>query len=176
MNLKKLDLLGRRPGLFISGASSFKSTMGGIFTIITGLLTIMCFTAFGLDLFQRQRPEILSSKVLNYLNVIPYQRTAFAMAPLLKGGKRLEQPSRKMTAWFEYSITNNTKATNKTTFVEFILTNCSETNFFKNNFMNVSSIVLGDMRDYSCLPDDFNLDLLGRIGNPIYSKYRFFLK
>ena len=175
-SLKNFDLLGERPGLFIADKAIFKSTIGGIFTILTAVLSILCFAGFGQDLFQRKRPDIFLSKVLDYLNVIPHQRMVFAMAPLLKGGKRIKEPLRKMTPWFEYSLTNNTKETNKSIFSEFQLGNCLETNFFQSNLMNLSSILLGDSRDYYCVPDNFDLDLVGRIGNPIFSKYRFFLK
>ncbi len=176
IDFKYYDLLGERPELFIAGKSIFKSTIGGIFTIITAVLSILCFIGFGLDLFQKKRPEILLSKMLDYLNVIPHQKTVFAMTPLLKGGMRVQEPQRKLIPWFEYNFTNNTKETNKTIYSEFMMSNCSNTNFFNSNFMNLSSILLGDSRDYYCLPDNFDLDLVGRIGNPIFSKYRFFLK
>lgn len=60
--LEFLDLLGRQPNLMIRGNKSYKSTLGGIFTLFLILMSALAFVAFGRDIFEKSVPEVIFSK------------------------------------------------------------------------------------------------------------------
>jgi hypothetical protein len=62
----KVDFLGTKPQLYIENQSTYKTNIGAFFSIIIGILSVLAFIAFVLDLFERQKQmAVLSSEIVN---------------------------------------------------------------------------------------------------------------
>ncbi len=85
MKLVDFDLIGGTPKLFIDNSKKHKSKMGAIFSIIIAILSMLCFAGFGLDLFQKKRPELFNSREFSYDTSIAGNQIVMAFCPLLAG-------------------------------------------------------------------------------------------
>ena len=176
MSLAKIDMIGNRPGFFVDKSSIHKSSIGGILTILTSLLSVLCFIGFGIDLFERKRPEIYNSKELNFMNKIEKKHTIFALAPMMRGGYNIPDLERKFLPFFSHAQVNSSLTDNPTVFNNFALVKCQDTKLFKDNVLNITKMLIGQMDTYYCLPDDFDTPMIGKFGNPFFSLYEFYLK
>lgn len=60
--LELVDLLDRQPNLMIRGKKSYRSTLGGIFTISLILMSALAFVAFGRDM-KKMSPKLHFPKI-----------------------------------------------------------------------------------------------------------------
>ena len=167
------DFIGARPALFTKNSSWHKSNIGGLMTFILLVITILCFIGFGIDIVQRKRPQIYNSKAINNMNTLEKNKTIFAFAPMLRGGKKIEDIYRKINPLVYYVEVNAGKDT-KYTLVPLV--SCMETEVFKSNFMNITGVLIGKAETYLCMSDEFNLPWIGKFGNGISSYYEFYFK
>ncbi len=61
--MKKIDVYGSPYNFTIFSQPTYKTVIGGIFTIFTFLLYIFCFFQFGSDFWKRQNPKFLNQKI-----------------------------------------------------------------------------------------------------------------
>jgi hypothetical protein len=160
-NLYKLDLIGSRPGLYVNNYSYHKFSLGGLFTIITFMLGTLCIIGFGLDIFEKRKPEILTSKELNYTNFINASNLLFAVAPMMIGGQIIPDLKRRLNLMIQYSET----VANETKLFYLPMIPCREARLYKQNLFNFSSLLISDIDQYFCLPEDKALTLKGKFGN-----------
>ena len=174
-DISKIDFIGARPALFTRNSSWHQSNIGGLMTIGLFVVTILCFIGFGLDIVQRKRPQVYNSKEINNMNILQKNNeTIFAFAPMFRGGKKIEDLSRKLIPQVSYVEVSAGKQTNYTTVP---LIPCMETEVFKTNFLNVTSKVLvGKAETYLCLSDTFDRPWMGKFGNGISNYYEFYFK
>jgi hypothetical protein len=173
-DISKLDFIGARPALFTKNSSWHQSKIGGLMTFIIFVITILCFIGFGIDIVQRKRPQIYNSKVIDNSNILQKNLTIFAFAPMMRGGKKIEDVNKKIVPVVYYVEVNAGKDTNYTIVP---LVPCMETEVFKTNFLNVTSkILIGKAETYLCMSDEFNLPFMGKFGNGISNYYEFYFK
>ena len=61
--LKKIDIFGRKTELNIKNESKYKTTIGGIFTLIMISLCVLLFVNFGSDMLYHMNPTTVYSQV-----------------------------------------------------------------------------------------------------------------
>ena len=171
MKLLHFDLIGETPGLYVNNHSNHRSGIGGIFTILAVILGILCTIGFGLDIIQKQKPDIFSSKKLNYTNNINGNEMIFAIAPMLVGGARIPNLSRRISPAALYSSTNGPESN----FTTISLVKCKDTRLFKQNLFGVMSQLIVDENDYFCLPDEVDWPLKGKFGNAAFTLIELFI-
>jgi hypothetical protein len=167
--LELFDLIGPKQGLYVNNNSIHKSSLGGIFTIFIFIISALSFVGFGYDIFEKRKPEIFSSKELNYTNTIQIKKTLFAFAPMLMGGAKIPDFERRIIPYMEYIVTKS----NRTDFIPLPLLKCKDTEAFKENFYDINSNVIGDLDDYYCLTENFTEPIIGKYGNQHFTSYEF---
>ena len=174
-DISKIDFIGARPALFTRNSSWHQSNIGGLMTVGLFVIVILCLIGFGIDIVQRRRPQVYNSKLIDNLNILEKSnKTIFAFAPMFRGGKKIEDLSRKLIPQVSYVEVSAGKQTNYTTVP---LIPCMETEVFKTNFLNVTSKVLvGKAETYLCLSDTFDRPWMGKFGNGISNYYEFYFK
>ena len=57
--MRNIDRVGYSPKLFYGENTKFKTVLGGIFTILLVILTLLASVSFGQDIWKRANPTIL---------------------------------------------------------------------------------------------------------------------
>jgi hypothetical protein len=66
---KKLDFIAPEVKLSVMGYESYKSVTGGFFSVLLGILSILAFSAFGRDIFQKKSPIIIPKIVMKEYSI-----------------------------------------------------------------------------------------------------------
>lgn len=61
--LKYIDLYGRKIDLTINQEETYKTNIGGFFTLIIGILSLMLFINFGSDMFYHDNPSVTFAEI-----------------------------------------------------------------------------------------------------------------
>jgi hypothetical protein len=167
--LQLFDYIGPKQSLYVNQNSIHKSSLGGILTILIFVLSALSFIGFGYDIFEKRKPEIFSSKQLNYTNSIKINNTLFAFSPQLYGGLKIPDLERRLIPNMEYVLTKS----NHTTIFDVPLVKCKETESFKRNLYDLKSNILGNLDDYYCISENFTKPIIGKIGNREFGAIKF---
>jgi hypothetical protein len=170
--LLNIDLLGHKPELFYQKEDRYKTTLGSLLTIVIGLLSILAFIGFGLNLLLRKNPTGVYNKELNEDKNVEVKDLFFLFAPHLPLGLRLEEFSRKFEMrlrYFDTDFISEDRRTNTTIAQTIPLVYCTETERYKNNYLNVTSHMTLNHSDYWCIPDDFTKSISGSQGSSKFS-------
>jgi hypothetical protein len=63
--LKFIDLIGPEPKLTIENKSNFKSSFGGLMTLLISFIFISAFIGFGIDIIQKIKPRVTFNRIKN---------------------------------------------------------------------------------------------------------------
>lgn len=174
--MRSIDLMGPQPKLFINKSTRYQTIFGGFLTILIGFLSILCFIGFGIDIIQRKSPLTTFNKEYIETPILNGNDTFFAYGVMKIYGYPIENLSQKLKFYFELAYTNAVDQANvisKTTRVKMVP--CSETEKFKNNFLNVTAKLLSQIDMYMCPPDSFKPDLEGKFGDSIFKILSIYL-
>lgn len=61
--LEKLDFIGKTPNINIRETTSYRTTLGGLFSISIFILTLMATTYFSQEIWKKQKPNVNISKI-----------------------------------------------------------------------------------------------------------------
>jgi hypothetical protein len=177
--LTNLDLIGPVPSLYYNSKPKYQSVIGGVFTILTGLLSILAFVGFGYNLLAKQNPVSVYSRELNTELKIKYNDTFFLFAPHLPYGGRVNVDfARKFKMTFRYINTDGQspeRASNITYFVERKMVPCAEVQKYKDNLYDIKSQLVMPLEDYYCISDDFDIPLTDKFGTAKFGMYGIYL-
>lgn len=176
--MKYLDLIGPKADLYMNKSKIFRTTLGGILTILVSILSILCFFGFGLDLIEKVHPETITSKDFVDYPIINKTDQFYLVGPHLSGGGSIPEIERKLNMIFTYSDTNAEERQNDQTtyFYDHPMVLCSETKYFQMNLFNVSSSMILEPSGYYCIPDSFMSNLEGKFGKSKFKLYEFYIK
>jgi hypothetical protein len=168
--LLKLDFLGPKPTLYIDKHERYRTASGGLMSIILGILTILCFIGFGMDLFQRKKPSTLLTKIYDSYPKVEYNRFKFLLAPAYNGPRKMNDIKRKLSFTYTYHQADSTLDVPCVNYTYYDMVPCTEINFFeKNPEFKLSTLV--PKEDYYCVPENFDLPLEGKFGNSKFKMY-----
>jgi hypothetical protein len=174
--LKSIDIIGPSPYIFINKTNRYKSTLGGFFTLILSILAILAFFAFGLDVFSKEKPEVLLTRQFDNYPVQNYNETMFLLSPVFRGSVPIQDLDRKLKLTFQYADTDGSRNGTKTFYTIKNMVRCNETNKFQENWNNVSSALVGDRSNYFCIPDEYDLPLENKFGTAKFKIIIFYVK
>jgi hypothetical protein len=164
--LNYLDIFGVSYNFLVEGGNKKKTIGGAILSIIYGFLFIGLFFGFGIDLYQRKRPKVSFSTVIDNYKEIPLSNNNFTYAYRVEDqlGKMITDESLiyNIVAYFKFSLVNGTWIQDFQKFLDIKkcrdLTNIKE----KENYYNTS------LHDWNCIDFD-NITLGGNWdGNFVY--------
>jgi hypothetical protein len=164
--IKMIDYLGFQPNLFIESSERYKTTLGGVMTIIMILLSILAFAAFGKDMLLKENPILYQYDKFSVENEINFNEIPFLIGLMKDGGFSIQNISRKLEVRMLYTITDASNIETPTQFINYPLVPCSTTNLFKINLMDIKKKLIGDPANFFCMPDGLNLTWFGQFGNP----------
>jgi hypothetical protein len=168
--LLKLDFLGPKPTLFIDKHERYRTASGGLLSKILGILTILCFIGFGMDLFLRKKPSTLLTKIYDSYPKVEYNRFKFLLAPAYNGPRKMNDIKRKLSFTYTYHQADSTLDVPCVNYTYYDMVPCTEINFFeKNPEFKLSTLV--PKEDYYCVPENFDLPLEGKFGNSKFKMY-----
>ncbi len=155
--IKKLDFLGPKVTLRIRSNELFKSTIGGLATIITIIASVGTFFGFGLDIFRHANPRVTFNKKENHHPKYTLNHLTFLFAIYDQyTGKPYEELERKFTSTIQ-KMENDGEG--NLDVQDYKLERCSPEaiNKWKDAFFNQPS-------NYWCLPKNLTILLTGVVG------------
>lgn len=163
--IRSIDVLGPSMGFKINRQDTFKSSIGGLFTLFFGMLSVGVFLGFGRDLFSRENPAVMFNKLINENPVyqISYLNFLFAVYDQ-SSDKPFEELDRKFYSYIDYyDWPGDGTRTSK----RYYLERCSTETIKKwdGYFKNVKS-------NYFCLPKNVTLDIKGIYNEGKYTSLR----
>jgi archaellin len=172
--IKQSDMIAPQPSWYIKRNTRFKTSIGGLLTILLGFLSVLCFIGFGLDLFERQRPTTYSTKQLLLNNTIYRNQVEFVLAPMFLRGRPINDIGKKMQLFLEVINTDNDRSMETISkMYNLVPCNASQSEVFVTNYNNLTSNFFGDPNKYYCLPSNATDDIVGKFGNSQYITYDF---
>src|SRR5690349_16677303 len=107
--LKYIDLIGPTPQLYVDNNKTNKTLLGGLFSIVLMIMSILCAIGFGLDLIERKLPDIATSKQINMSSKINGKDVHYLLAPQFIGGTEIPEIERKLTFIAQLADTDNNR-------------------------------------------------------------------
>jgi hypothetical protein len=111
--LRSIDIFGTSVPIFMIGEEKFTTVIGGLFSELIGILSILCFIAFGRDLFERQNPTSMIIKEFQKLPIPSKNQLKFYIAPhydpALGKGDLIQNIEKKLDLFFVYYTTLQVK-------------------------------------------------------------------
>jgi hypothetical protein len=162
--MKYLDTYGRGIDLYWKEVDSYKTHVGGFFSIITTMLSVAAFALFGSDLLYHQKPDYFVTQDLIQTPLISGKDLIFAISLVHTSGLPIVDFDKKFGVVFKYTWDDAQNTTNSGE--EIVnLVKCTQTNFVKQNQFDILSQNLTTMDSFYCLPDDWNKDISGQESN-----------
>jgi hypothetical protein len=175
-----IDFIGPVPTLYYNTNTKYQSVIGGVFTIVIGLLSILAFIGFGYNLLAKQNPVSVYSKELNSEIKINYNETFFLFSPHLPYGGRVNVDfEKKFKMTFRYVNSDGRtpeRKNNLTYFIERKMVPCTEVSKYKQNLHDVKSQLIMPPEDYYCIPDDFDIPMTDKFGTSKFAFYGIYLE
>jgi hypothetical protein len=171
--IKVFDLLSSAPHLYIFGERKYQTFIGALFSIIIVILWIFCLFAFGIDIINKKKPISVMSREYIETPVINRSDIMFALNPVFISGEPIKDLNRKLSISMTYVNSNPLNLTNPTTWKPIPLMSCVNSKMYKNNTMNFTKLLSGNAANAACLPDDFEGDIRGKLGDPLEDVYVF---
>lgn len=105
--INNLDFIGFRPQLYIESAERQKTKIGGLFTILLAILTVLAIVDFGKDILLKENPALYQNDVFNLENEIKFRNIPLVIGLMKSGGFTIAEVSRKLKVSLQYAITNS---------------------------------------------------------------------
>lgn len=172
--LKNADLIGPKAQFYITNNTIHQTTLGGILTILVCIFSGLCFIGFGLDIFQKVKPDTIFSKELIKSPTIAKKDLFYLIAPMFPGGKKIPEVERKLNFTFTLADSDGSRSIS-TNYTNIPMVPCSETENFQNNLYNVTSNFMTQASSYVCIPDSFTRNLEGIFGSSKFTIFEFFV-
>jgi len=165
--LKKFDIFGIKPTLFINGEKNFKNPIT-IFISILFFLSVICFlVGYILDLLSRKNMILETSNYFNTTSSVDINRHPFLIYFTNDRGEIVSNRTFTFQARLSYLYSENEKIYKIET--EIPVEQCSLEKHFKNQPERILDLVKKTPYKQShCIYQDKNLNLLGHYGNIFY--------
>jgi len=171
--MENLDLVSEFRGSFlINKHSTLKTSVGGIFTVLLGILSILCMIGFGMDLISKQVPTVYSADFL-IKGDYSLQGSSFngAFGPMIAGGGSLSDLDR-MIEIVSLSCQTNPDNNPITLYTPTKAKRCNETAELGDSYEEMKKSFLATEDNYFCIPKETqNVDLKNTFGNPKFNTY-----
>lgn len=159
-----LDFVGYNPKIHFQEKNKFRTAIGGIFTSIIIILTILATISFGKDIYQRTEPIVLLNK--NFIeperNVT--QELILGYRLFYTGGVKIADLDKLVDIFVVHTVFDPKLAQAFLTRYEVI--KCGESEIYKKNYLNITTL-MGNPDDYLCVPNNTTLYLKGKYGSPL---------
>lgn len=162
--IKKIDFVGYTPKVYFSEQTKFGTVLGGFFTIILLVLTILATIGFGRDIIERKNPTVLTSNTFIEPSLNLDQGIAIGYRLFYTGGKLIPDLDRLVDIFVLHSVFRPDLSAAQVTRYETI--KCREAEIYKANVLNITSL-MGNPDDYYCVPNNITFALMGKYGAPI---------
>jgi hypothetical protein len=165
--LKFLDFLGPNISLNINQSSNFKSSIGGLMTILISIVFLIVFFGFGNDIFYKRKPRVTFNRVIN--DRVPYHE--FKDDNFLftfynqYTDRQFEDFERMFTVYYDYF---NFMGDGK---IEVSLRNPFE-KCNKNSIKKWASYFRYDAETYYCFPKNSTIPISGTRASGIFKGLR----
>lgn len=161
---RSIDTVGYTPKIYFKEKNKFKTTLGGILTLMITILTILATISFGEDIYRRTNPMILFNKnfIVPELNITQQEIIGYRL--FYTGGVKIEELKRLVDVFLVHSVFDPRLSKSIITRHEMI--KCGEADIYKNNYLNFSNLI-SNPDNYFCLPNDLKFFLKGKYGAPI---------
>ena len=165
--MKAIDINPATLSMSLNNGIGFKTNFGGVLSLILGLLTLSSIFAFGRNLFYKTNPVInitqdwIQTPVLSKTKPIVFFNVMDARAQAIPEIDRMMNYS-----LVQIDADGNRKGPG-VLYSYLNLVPCTNLDFFKENYRNITSYLIGDDSLYKCLnnSDPRLQDLEGSYGN-----------
>jgi hypothetical protein len=164
---KNLDIIAPEIKLNVLGLESFKSTSGGILSIILAILSVLAFCEFGRDIIEKKSPIIQLNSKDNPDRVYHYNSDNFTIMFAVTDNNNwspIKEVSRKMKLYFNIrntNATNNSGATGSNLIdINHDLVPCTNEIVDPDVLPNL----ITDISYYWCVPRNISYDLINGLG------------
>jgi hypothetical protein len=162
--MKNIDLVGYTPKMYYNQDIKFKTAFGGLMTLVLVILTVLATIGFGLDLFEKKKPVVLTNNEFIEPAVEMDQNTVIGYRLFYTGGKKIPDLDRLVDIFVLHSVFKPELSSAIVTRYETI--KCNESDVLKKNLLNVTSLIARP-EEYYCMPNNLKFQLFGKYGAPV---------
>jgi hypothetical protein len=173
---KFFDFLSTTPHLYIFNKKTYQTLIGAILSIIIIVLSVLCLFGFGIDIFYKKKPLSVLSREYVETPVINRSDLMFALNPVFPTGEPIKELKRKLSISMLYVSSNTLNLTKPTSWINVPLINCPDSPKYKNNFLNFTKKLPGNPENAACIPDEFNGNVRGKVGDALSDLYVFYVR
>lgn len=136
--MKNLDILRYYPEVTVNNEEGFRTSLGGVLSVIMGLLISLAIILYGKSVVYKLNPTTLTTTEVDNHQIIDRSQLFFAIGLFVSGGISIEERDKYIKIEFGAIDLDGTR-TGETAFYNFYsATNCSETStvFIDNDNLN----------------------------------------
>ena len=171
--LKKLDLINEfQCSILIENERYFKTKLGGMFTIILMLLSLLCIIGFGKDFVMRSSPTVYFSEIKEENKSIKRKGFKAAIGLNISGGFTFQDLDRLVEI---YIVDTDTNPANDpvTTFRYLKSPKCMNMESLNSTYFELKNSFIAEESNYFCFPDELQSNLENTFGNPKFKIWKF---
>lgn len=168
--MNNFDFFRYYPVMQVNGQSGFKTSIGGVLSIITGILSVLAIIMFSKDLIFKTNPTFLTTSNYTLYPTLKADKILVGLTAVFLNNTEIDDRDKLLNITFGKIVVNNSEE-NNINFYRINSVNCVQNiKSFQNN-TNLEEMIIEDINNYMCAPEILKSDLIGEYATNSYSAW-----